>query len=1219
MGTSRRRRTSSAKSSRQARRTARGVQPKGAPAGKRREVHPAVAGQSDATAAAPSAPRPDFPVVAIGASAGGLEAFKRFMGAMPADGGIAFALIPHLDPNHASLMVELLAKYTRMPIHEAGHGMAIERNHVYVIPPKHYLAFNDGVLALSRPPEARGRQTAIDFSLRSLAEDRKEKAIGVIFSGTGSHGTAGIKEIKFVGGMVMVQDPATAEYDQMPRSAIATGLVDYVLAPEDMPAALLRYVNHAYVQAGTETISPGQEAAETVKRVLALLRTRTRYDFRCYRKSMLMRRVQRRMGLLHLDRVDDYLKRLRDDPEEVAALDKDLLIGVTAFFREPEAFVVLTEQVIPDLIRHADGDQAIRVWCCGCATGEEAYSLSMVLIEQFAAVKRVPNFQIFASDVSEASLEVARQGSYPESIVSDVSPERLHRFFTRVGENHYQVSKQIRDPIIFAQQNMLSDPPFSKLDLISCRNLLIYLEPEVQAKAIQMFHFALNDGAYLMLGPSESIGRALELFEPVARKSRVYRRLPQGRPTRLELPLVPRRGRDAPTAKPGAGARGELRTSELMQHALTHYAPASVLINRGYEILSMQGPLVDYLEFPPGQPTQNLLTLARQGLRTKIRALCQKAIDGNAPVVDSSAHVRRNGQYIACSVTARPITEPREAQGWLLVVFQDRFDERAEPPTSAPPAPESPFVRQLEDELRTARDDLRSASEDFESANEELKASNEEVMSVNEELQSANEELESSKEELQSLNEELITVNSQLQEKVDELDRANADLTSLLESTEIATLFLDTELRVKRFTPGITDLVNVRPGDLGRPVADFATNFQDDPLLADCRRALEKLTSVERQMQSFGGQSCIRRVFPYRTGGNRIEGLIVTYTTISQLVAARKLIEEGEAYRHVVPHLPVAAIFVSDTHLYINEAAEALTGYRQGELATLDAWFAALFGARKEEVSILYEGRKKRARTDAIVVTLTRKDGAQRTIELSGAPSDGIEIIVLRDVTEKRLLQRQVLEIASREQQRVGQELHDVLLQDLTGLALLADAARHGLGAEGGGRELMAKLSGGLEQLNAKVRALCEGLIPVEIDEGDLKSALEALCESTRDAHGPSVTLEADPLEDLDPQTAHQFYRIAREAVANAVRHGHPRSIVIRLLQRDAGALALEIADDGVGFDESRRRDTGLGSRIMQYRCATLGGQLQIQQREGGGTIVSCSTSRTQVPTGRGR
>src|SRR5207244_3729732 len=398
-----------------------------------------------------------------------------------------------------------ISKHTRMPIHEAGHGMAIERNHVYVIPPKHYLAFNEGVLALSRPPEARGRQTAIDFSLRSLAEDRKEKAIGVIFSGTGSHGTAGIKEIKFVGGMVMVQDPATAEYDQMPRSAIATGLVDYVLAPEDMPAALLRYVNHAYLQAGPEAVSPGQEAAETVKRVLALLRTRTRYDFRCYRKSMLMRRVQRRMGLLHLDRVDDYLKRLREDPEEVAALDKHLLIAGTAFFREPEAFVVL--------------------------------------IEQFTAVKRVPNFQIFASDVSEASLEVARQGSYPESIVSDVSPERLHRFFTRVGENHYQVSKQIRDPIIFAQQNMLSDPPFSKLDLISCRNLLIYLEPEVQAKAIQMFHFALTDGAYLMLGPSESIGRALELFEPVARKSRVYRRLPQGRPTRPELPLVPRRGR----------------------------------------------------------------------------------------------------------------------------------------------------------------------------------------------------------------------------------------------------------------------------------------------------------------------------------------------------------------------------------------------------------------------------------------------------------------------------------------------------------------------------------------------------------------------------------------------------------------------------------------------------------------------------------------------------
>lgn len=1215
MGKSGRRRTTSPKApGARSRKTGRPARPQRARGQTRGEAKRRGATRDSVTPEPSAAARP-FPIVAVGASAGGLEAFKRFTGAIPPDSGMSFALIPHLDPTHESLMVELIAKHTRMPVHEAAHGMVIEPNHVYVIPPNHYLGFKNGVLELKRPPEGRGRQTAIDFALSSIAEDQKELAIGVILSGTGSHGITGIREIKFYGGMVMVQDPATAEYDQMPRNAIATGLVDYVLAPQEMPAALVRYVKH-FLHSWQQTTPPAKEAAEAINRLLAVLRTRTRYDFRCYRKSMLMRRVQRRMGLLHIEKVEDYLKRLREDAEEVAALDKDLLIGVTAFFREPEAFAVLTSQVIPELIQRTDPEQPVRLWSCGCATGEEAYSLAMLMVEQFTALKRAPHFQIFATDVSEASLEVARQGIYSDAVLGDVSPERLQRFFTRAGENHYQVTKQIRDNIIFAQQNMLSDPRFSKLDLISCRNLLIYLEPEVQARSILMFHFALKDGGYLMLGPSESIGRALELFEPLAKKSRVFRRLAPTAPSRLELPLVPRRSREAPPLEPGS-VRPEVRFGDLMQKALAHYSPASVLINRSYEILSMQGPLVDYLEFPAGHPTQDLLVLARQGLRSKIRAVCQRAIQDGAPVVDATAHVRRGGQHVPCSIIARPVSE-RDAPAWLLVVFQDRFDVRADSETAPPAVAESSIVRQIEEELRAAREDLQSTTEEFESANEELKASNEEVMSMNEELQSANEELESSKEELQSLNEELSTVNSQLQDKVDELDRSNADLTSLLESTDIATLFLDTELRVKRFTPGIATLVNLRPVDVGRPIADFAGNFQNDALLPDCHRALEKLISVERQVQSFGGESYVRRILPYRIAGNRIEGLIVTYTNISQLLEARRLIDEGEAYRRAVNHLPVAAVFVSESHLYMNQAAEALTGYRQGELATLEAWFGALFGARKDGVLALYEEHRQRGRADAIVVNISRKDGAQRTIELSGAVSDGVEILTLHDVTDKRLLQRQVLEISSQEQRRVGQELHDVVLQDLAGLALLADAARTSPVAEGNGIELVGKLANGLEQLNAKVRALCEGLIPVEMGSADLRTALEALCETTRRAHGVSTGLEADGSAEPDAQSAHQLYRIAQEAVSNAVRHGHPSRVVIRISEVDGGTFTLEVSDDGVGVDKAARHDAGLGTRIMQYRCALLGGQLQIRQRKGGGTVVSCSTSRILMPAGGG-
>jgi two-component system CheB/CheR fusion protein len=833
-------------------------------------------------------------IVGMGASAGGLNAFKTFFSRMPVDTCMAFVLVPHLDPTHQSLMHELLGRQTGMPVCEAEHGMTVERNHVYIIPPARDLTISEGVLQLSTPREPRGAQTAIDRFLRSLAEDQEEHAVGIILSGTGSHGALGLKEIKLAGGLVMVQQPESAEYDQMPRSAIATGLVDYVLPPEQMPQELVKYGNHPYLQHPSPAETADKEIPEYFNRILALLQTRAHHDFRSYRKSMLVRRVQRRMGLCHIDAFPDYLDYLRKHADEVTALYKDLLIGVTGFFREPGAFKVLAERIIPELVARSGAtpgrERPLRVWVPGCATGEEAYSLAILLHEQFDTVKKPANIQIFASDIDEESLAIARQGIYPASIASDISPKRLQRYFLRIDEDHYQVSKSLREYIVFAEQSLISDAPYSKLDLVSCRNLLIYLEPEFQQKVISLFHFALNENSCLLLGPAESIGPAADMFEPVSKRWRVYRRIGPVRPERVSIPITTTgesRG-EPPAREPAAQRRVDF--SGLMQRlVLEEYAPASVLVTRTYEILSFMGPAVNYLAFPPGEPTVDLISLARPGLHTRIRAACRKAIQEGQPVKDAEARVKRNGSYVPCSINVRALTEPKEAEGLLLVTFQDRPFQAArsggEQAETASPE-DAELVRQLEYQLKATHEDLQGTIEEMESSNEELKASNEEVMSMNEELQSTNEELETSKEELQSLNEELSTLNQQLQEKVDELERANNDITNLLTSSEVATVFLDTELCIKRFTPPTAKLLNLQNGDVGRSFSDFSMKFHDPTLLEDCRRVLQTLKTVEQEVHTDEARSYLRRILPYRTLDNRIDGVVIMFIEITDRVAA---------------------------------------------------------------------------------------------------------------------------------------------------------------------------------------------------------------------------------------------------------------------------------------------------------------------------------------------
>jgi two-component system CheB/CheR fusion protein len=869
-------------------------------------------------------------IVGIGASAGGLEAFKEFFSAMPANAGMAFVLIQHLDPAHESLTADLLARHTEMTVVQVEDRMPVEANFVYAIPPNTYLTISDNVLHLAAPVRRRGMRMPIDGFFQSLAEDQQEKAIGVILSGTGSDGTLGLGAVKGHGGMTMAQAPETAPFDSMPRSAIATGLVDYVSPIGEMPEIIVKYVRHPYVMDSRRPDALTGQVSDQLNAILAVLHNRTAYDFQCYKKGTLVRGVGRRMGLNHIEQVADYLGLLREDAAESTELVKDLLISVTSFFREPGAFKVLEKQVIPKLIQGRGAGAPIRAWVPGCATGEEAYSIAMLLIEQMQAAGRTHAVQVFATDIDGGALEAARAGIYPVNAVADVSPERLQRFFGKQDKS-YQVHKQVRESVVFAAQNLISHPPFSKLDLISCRNLLIYLEPDVQSKVIRLFHFALNEGGHLFLGNSETIGQHGDLFAPVSKKWRVYRRLEAARHVAVDLPVIPGRGllsgaRVATQPLPSGHARlGELVQRRLLQD----YAPASVLIDRECQILYFHGPTDRYLRQPTGSPTDDLIALAREPLRTKLRATVREAIRDERPATTTGAHVRRDGTQHSVTVLVNPVEVPKVAEKLLLVSFEESpglaGPERASRVAdgSSSTGSEESLVHQLELELTAAKDELQGTIGELESSNEDLKAANEEAMSMNEELQSTNEELETSKEELQSLNEELTTVNQQLQDKMEELEATHTDLSNLFSSTDIATVFLDTQGRIKRFTPAAIELLSLIATDVGRSISDISHKLRDIDLLKDAKVVLDDVTPLEREVCTNDGSWYVQRALPYRTLDDKIDGVVVTFIDITERKRAEQRMKDARAYAESVVEAVREPLLVLNQELRVISANRA--------------------------------------------------------------------------------------------------------------------------------------------------------------------------------------------------------------------------------------------------------------------------------------------------------
>jgi two-component system, chemotaxis family, CheB/CheR fusion protein len=847
----------------------------------------------------------DFLIVAIGASAGGLDACRKLIDAMPDQTGMAFILVQHLDPNHDSLLVDLLASHTRMTVSQAVEGVMLAPDHLYVIPPGAYLSVKSGTLHLSEPEARHGARLPFDFLLRSLAEDCAGRTACVVLSGTGADGSEGVKALKAKGGFVIAQDFDEAEYDGMPRSAVLTGAVDHTLRVSAIPSALAKHGNSR----GTPVTAKNQLAANKTDNGLAaiidLLRTQTSHDFTLYKQGTLRRRIERRMAMSAGPAHDmaGYLVSLNSDPAELGLLAKDLLINVTSFFRDPKIFDHLAKTTVPELVRAHAVDQPLRVWIAGCSTGEETYSLAMLLREEITSSKRNVKLQIFASDVDADAVAQAREGLYPETIAAEVSPDRLARFFSK-EEHGYKVSPELRASVVFTVQDVLSDPPFSRIDLISCRNLLIYLGPEAQAKVISLFHFALRQGGLLLLGSAETAGSVDGRFEIVSKPMRLYRHIGRARLGDVGFVLGKSDGSRA-VERLGLAASVPSRQAALAdaarRMALKTYAPALVLINRKMECLYFLGPTDRYLHHAEGHPTNDLLGMVPQEMRVKLRAAIQQASPQNSQISVGCTLVDPLGKSHACTIDVHSLSH--DGEELLLVGFLEA-ELKGHPATRSPAAKtlqniesssgDDSRITDLERELDTTRTELHAAIHNLELSSEEQKAVNEEAMSVNEEFQSTNEELLTSKEELQSLNEELTALNNQLQETLDRQRTTSNDLQNVLYSTDVATLFLDLDLNIRFFTPPTKSLFNVIPGDVGRPLADLHSLATDTHLAADARAVVKDLRAIDREIETDADVWFIRRILPYRNHDNRVEGVVITFTDISERKRIRKALEQAK-------------------------------------------------------------------------------------------------------------------------------------------------------------------------------------------------------------------------------------------------------------------------------------------------------------------------------------
>jgi two-component system, chemotaxis family, CheB/CheR fusion protein len=1131
----------------------------------------------------------DFVIAALGASAGGLEPLKTFFKNMPADAGIAFVIVQHLAPDHPTALPQLLGRHTGMPVEQAQDNMQVVPNRVYVIPPNAALTIEKSTLRVTPPAEARGARTPIDGFFSSLAADCGEHAVCIMLSGTGTDGTLGLRAIKEYGGMAMAQTLDSAKYDAILRSAIATGLVDHVLPVEEMPAKLLDYAAHLISARGNgapDTLRA--QIAANMSRIHAILRRRSGHDFSQYKENTIARRLERRMKALQIETVEQYVQALDRQTDEADKLFNDLLIGVTQFFRDTEAFAALEKEVIPKLFEgKGEGDQ-VRVCVMGCATGEEAYSLAILLFERASTLAHAPKTQIFATDIDEGALTSARKGRYPESIAEHVAPERLERFFDK-QDSAWQVKRELRDTVLFSGHSFIKDPPFSRLDLISCRNVMIYLGQELQKKLIPLFHYALRPDGYLFLGPSESAASHNELFGTLDKKHRIFKRKETLPRPAVSFPLteITRPNQPGVTSgrKPPEAAEERDLPKRLERIILQRYRPACVTVKENGDAVYFSGGLGRYLEHPIGSPDVNLVNMARDGLRIPLRTALYKAVTARERVVQKQISVQTNGTVSLVDLTVEPIRE-FQAANLYMVVFEDA-PQSAGPPQAAPAADANAeeTIRHLEVELRSAREHAQSMFEELESSNEELK-------SANEEYQSTNEELETSKEELQSFNEELQTVNTEISRKSAELDQANSDLQNLLNSTEIATIFLDGELRIKTFTPAAGAVFRLIASDAGRPITDLAAQFADVDFVPDIRETLRTLKDRERQLTGTGGRHYQLRVLPYRSVKNVIDGVVLTFTDVTQAKQDAQLVEDAKVYAENIIDTVGTPLLALDAETRVTSANTAFYEmFQVGPAETLNTPFYKLGGGQWDIPALrrlLGELLPQKQRIEDFEVELDFPVIGRKIMLLDARQirqQDSKELLILlsiEDITERKNAEEKLrhvtedLRSANEDLKHfsyaASHDLQEPLRMVLSYTQLLAREFKGGLGPNADkyvahaveGAERMEALLTDLREYWSVNEQRVENLVPVDCNHV-LEKALAYLEMRVRES-GAVVTHDSLPtvMAEEIPLTL-----LFQNLIGNAIKYrrpGEPPRISISAAKED-GAWNFAVTDNGIGID----------------------------------------------------
>jgi two-component system, chemotaxis family, CheB/CheR fusion protein len=1192
--------------------------------------------EAPSAAEAPAASR-DLVVVGIGASAGGLSALRALFAGVPEDSGLAYVVVVHLSPEHESHLAELLQQYVRMPVQQVQQTVPLEPNRVYVIPPGANLSTVDTHLRLSDLEDRRRERAPVDHFLRTLAATHDGHSVAVILSGTGSDGALGVSAVKHAAGMTIVQDPDEAEYDGMPRSALMTGMVDLVLPLQSIPRAIIDYAHTRPRIAVTEDDEDADAAQRRLlQKVFGQIRARTGRDFSGYKRSTVLRRIQRRMQLRHVELLEDYLEQLRESAEEVHALADDLLITVTSFFRDPDVWQQLDEEVIPALFENRDPADSVRVWSVGCATGEEAYSLSMLLLEHAARLDAPPQVQIFASDLHEQSLQRARDGFYPGDVATDVGKARLQRFFQREAGG-YRIRKEVREPVVFAPHNLMADPPFSRIDMILCRNVLIYLQRDVQRDVIDLFHYSLCPDGVLVLGTSETV-EGSELFRHADKQNCIYRKR-NVRGPEPHLPVFPviSTHRDRATTNTRS-ARDTQSYGQLHQRVVEQFGPPSMLVNPDDRVVHLSEHAGRYLTHPGGELTASAFKLVREELRLDLRSALRDVRERNQPLRLKPVMVDLDGDRRLVSLDLRPAPKGDEQEGFVVVMFHE-FEGDAAPALALSA---TPVDRQIDTELALARRQLQDVVEQYETGQEEMRASHEELQSSNEELRSTLEELETSKEELQSINEELQTANQENRHKVEELAQLSGDLQNLLAATGIAILFLDRDLRIMRFTPKLGDVFNIRAVDRGRPLSDLTHRLDYDSIQEDAAAVLRRSDPVEREVRDDRGNFYLARMLPYLGPHERVDGVVINLIDITELKRGEEALRQSEERYRCLIEASAQMVWTTDAAGQVVEDSpswRSFTGQTYEEWLG-DGWLNAVHPDDRARAADVWTRAVAASGGIDEMWRIRHVDGSWRLTQVRAVPLRN-ENGTLRgwvgmntDITEQAEAAqaihaaRDAAEAASAAKSQFLGVISHELRTPLTAVIGLSDLLRTGVAGE-----LTSKQADYVERIRASswhlVAIIDEILTYTRSEAGkqDVRLARVDVAEIARnvlgmlssEAHGLQLVLDGADEPVTVTSDAGKLRQILTNLVGNALKYTDSGTVRVAIL-RDHDELCVRVQDTGPGIpdewqeqvfhafvqvDSSSTREkggTGLGLAVARRLAQLLGGDVQLESEPGRGS-----------------